>query len=292
MRETGRHIAADGTAIWWGVDGEGPTLVLCDGIGCDGYVWPFLMDHFDDRYTFVRWHYRGHGNSDEPKDPDALSIQDLVADLRGILTELTERGLITQPVVLVGHSMGCQVILEYGLTHPGDVAAVIPICGSHGRPLDTFHDTPAFKKLLSPLIAAADRAPRVVGALWSRAMTNPLSWSVASRTEVNPELVRRRDFMPYLQHMGRIRPLTFLRMLRHAADHSTLDRLSGIRVPVLVVAGEYDGFTPMRLSEEMVAAMPYGELAVLNEGTHTAPLELPDVLNGYVERFLTALPGW
>ena len=250
------------------------------------------MDHFDDRYTFVRWHYRGHGNSAEPQDPDALSIQHLVDDLHGILHGLAKAGEISVPVVLVGHSMGCQVILEYALTHPEDVAALIPICGSHGRPLDTFQDTPAFKRLLSPLISAADSAPRVVGALWSRAMKNPFSWSVASRTEVNPELVRRRDFMPYLQHMGRIRPVTFLRMLRHAADHSTLDRLGKINVPVLVVAGELDGFTPMRLSEEMVAALPKGELAVLPEGTHTAPLELPDVLAGFLERFLTALPGW
>lgn len=274
------------------MDGQGPTLVLCDGIGCDGYVWPFLMDHFDDRYTFVRWHYRGHGNSGEPSEADALSIQDLVGDLRGILNRLADDGEIALPVVLVGHSMGCQVILEYALTHPEDVVAVIPICGSHGRPLDTFRDTPAFRKLLSPLIAAADRAPRVAGALWSRAMKNPLSWSVAARTEVNPELVRRRDFMPYLQHMGRIRPVTFLRMLRHAAEHSTLDRLGQITVPVLVVAGEHDNFTPMRLSEEMAAQLPRGELAVLPAGTHTAPLELPDVLNEFIERFLTALPGW
>jgi pimeloyl-ACP methyl ester carboxylesterase len=292
VKLSGLHETRDGTDIWWGVDGDGPTLVLCDGIGCDGYAWPFLMDHFDDRYTFVRWHYRGHGNSAEPADPDALSIEDLVRDLHGILHELEEKGEISLPAVLVGHSMGCQVILEYVLTHPADVAAVIPICGSHGRPLDTFRDTPAFKRLLSPLITAADAAPRVVGALWSRAMTSPLSWTVASRTEVNPELVRRRDFMPYLQHMGRIRPVTFLRMLRHAADHSTRERLGQIKVPVLVVAGEYDNFTPMRLSEEMVAGLPCGELAVLKEGTHTAPLELPDVLAGFVERFLSALPGW
>jgi pimeloyl-ACP methyl ester carboxylesterase len=250
------------------------------------------MDHFDDRYTFVRWHYRGHGNSADPDDSDSLSIESLAADLHEILGRLVEDGEISLPVVLIGHSMGCQVVLEYALTYPDDVVGLVPLCGSHGRPLDSFRDTPGFKKLLSPLITAVDRAPRVAGVVWTHAMKNPLSWSLASRTEVNPELVRRRDFLPYLQHMGRIRPGTFLRMLQHAADHTTLDRLSGLDIPVLVVAGEQDNFTPMRLSEEMVAALPRGELMVLEGGTHTAPLEMPDLLNERLDGFLRALPGW
>ena len=92
--------------------------------------------------------------------------------------------------------------------------------------------------------------------------------------------------------MGRIRPVTFLRMLRHAAEHSTLERLSGLEIPVLVVAGECDNFTPLRLSEEMVAALPRGELFVLPGGTHTAPLEMPQLLNECVDGYLKALPGW
>ena len=42
----------------------------------------------------------------------------------------------------------------------------------------------------------------------------------------------------------------------------------------------------------MVAALPRGELMVVPEGTHTAPLEVPDLINECVDGFLRALPGW
>ena len=32
-------------------------VVLCDGIGCDGYVWRYLRRDLSDR-RLVHWHYR------------------------------------------------------------------------------------------------------------------------------------------------------------------------------------------------------------------------------------------
>jgi len=283
-----KWTADDGTSIWYATDGRGPTMVLCDGIGCDGYIWPYILDHFDERFTFVRWHYRGHGNSGEPTDPQRVSIQDSCGDLHAILHHLEQEGTIQLPAVLVGHSMGVQVILEYAHTYPDDVRALVPICGSPGLPLDTFRDSDAFKTVLLPLLAAVERAPNLAQVLWQKAFHNPLSWVLATRTEVNPELVRRADFMPYLKHMGRVRIETFLRMLRHVAEHDARPFLHEIDVPVLVMAGAFDNFTPMHLSEEMVRALPQAELLVMPEGSHTAPLEMPDLLNTELERFIQA----
>ena len=41
---------------------------------------------------------------------------------------------------LLGHSMGCQVIMEYYKHFPNDVRALIPMFGTFARPLDTFMD--------------------------------------------------------------------------------------------------------------------------------------------------------
>ena len=87
MRSTGFWNAADGTAVWYGLDGgDGPTVVLCDGLGCDGYVWPYIIDLLDERFTLVRWHYRGHGNSEEPQDlTGTITIEQFTHDLHGVL---------------------------------------------------------------------------------------------------------------------------------------------------------------------------------------------------------------
>jgi pimeloyl-ACP methyl ester carboxylesterase len=288
MRLRGWFDAADGTRVWYGLQGQGPTIVLCDGVGCDGYVWPYLMDHFDEDFTFVRWHYRGHGNSTEPADPDHLDLPYLVEDLHGLLAALQRQGEVTLPAIFIGHSMGCQVILEYAWRFPDQVRALIPVCGSYGHPLDTFLNSKAFRSFFSSLLGAVDRAPGVANAIWSRGFTSPLSWPIAARTEVNAALVSRAEFMPYLKHMGRISPATFLRMLHFAARHTTEPWLPQIKAPALVVAAENDNFTPMYLSERMVGLLPDAELFVIPEGTHTAPLERPDLLNEVVERFFQA----
>lgn len=281
-----KWIADDGTSIWYATDGKGPTMVLCDGIGCDGYIWPYLLDHLEGRFTFVRWHYRGHGNSAEPTDPNRVAIHDSCSDLHGILHHLAAEGVVRLPVILVGHSMGVQIILEYTHTYPDDVRALVPICGSPGRPLDTFRDSDAFRNVLQPLLSAVERVPNLAQVIWQNAFRNPLSWILATRTEVNPKLVRKSDFMPYLKHMGRVRIETFLRMLRHVAEHDARPYLAELDIPALVMAGALDGFTPMHLSEEMVAALPQAELVVFTEGSHTAPLEMPDLLNEALETFI------
>ena len=43
-------------------------------------------------------------------------------------------------------------------------------------------------------------------------------------------------------------------------------------------AGERDGFTPLRCSEEMARLLPRAELCVVPNAGHTAPLELPDLI--------------
>lgn len=293
MPSTSRYIAPDGTRIWHRLQGQGPAVVLCDGVGCDGYIWPYVMDRFEHDLAFLRWHYRGHGNSDEPRDLSTLTIDDSVRDLRGVLQEREGAGELSLPVVLVGHSMGCQIILEYALRHPEDVKALVLICGSAGRPLDTFGQASGasavrgapMRALIGRLIKEVDKRPDFVNVLWSSVFSSPLVWPLAARTEVNLELIRKVDFMPYLRHMGRIKAATFLRMLSYAAEHSTWERLEDVKPPTLVVAARHDRFTPMHLSEEMAERIPEAELALLPEGTHTAPLEMPELLNTFLQSF-------
>jgi pimeloyl-ACP methyl ester carboxylesterase len=85
----------------------------------------------------------------------------------------------------------------------------------------------------------------------------------------------------------------FLKMLRAAGEHSAEDYLSKIDVPVLVVAGEKDTFTPSSLSTFMADEIPDAELFTLEGGTHVAPIEQPEAvgakLKQFVERCASAL---
>lgn len=282
----GYAAGVDGTRLWWRVVGQAapgtPTLVLNDGIGCDGYAWKYLIEHFVSDHRILHWNYRGHGLSEKPRDRGVVGIVDVSEDLVRVL----DAAKIAEKVVLVGHSFGVQVILETHRRHPERVLALIPVCGSYGTPIDTFHDNGAMKLVFPTLRRLIVENPRAAQILWGLMLLPEVALEVASRTEANGDLLKRQDFRPYFDHIRNMDVTLFFDMLADAADHSAKDHLARIDVPTLLIAGEKDSFTPGRLSEEMHRAIPASELLIIPKGTHTAPIEMPDLFCLRVEKFL------
>ena len=286
MEHSGYYTADDGTDIWYGTSGEGPALVLCDGLACDGFIWPYLFDYLVENYRIVRWHYAGHGRSDTPEDLTTLTVERFAEDLAGVLRELQ-----IDSAVLAGHSLGVQVLFEFYDRYPGQVDGLVPICGSYKEPLDTFHNNDTLRRALPYLRTVVDAAPAAAQTVWRHAVPSTFSKLVASLAETNPRLMRAKDIEPYLEHVAEMDVDAFLTMLENIADHSAEAVLETIDVPTLVVAGEEDTFTPLFRSEEMADRIATGELVVVAGGTHAAPLEAPDLVNSEVERLLRQLYG-
>ena len=279
--------APDGTRIHWSVAGDGaPALVCCDGIGCDGFAWKYIVRDFATRHRIVRWHYRGHGRSGIPKDAGRVGFDDISADLDSVL-----QATGTAQAVLLGHSMGVQVALEHHRRRPEQVLGLVLLCGSHGLPLDTFHDNKALKIILPSMITAAAKYPQAMSLIWRLAASGEVAYQFATHFEVNGRLVRRDDFMPYFRHLAGMDPQLFLGMLKHASEHTAFDHLPHVNVPTLIVAGTEDTFTPYWLSQEMHSRIPGAKLLTVPGGTHVAPIEHPELITLRLEKFLARIPA-
>jgi len=68
-------------------------------------------------------------------------------------------------------------------------------------------------------------------------------------------------------------------MLAAAGTHSADDLLASIDVPTLVIAGARDGFTPPDRSVAMAEAIPGARLLLIEDGSHTTPIERPEQVN-------------
>jgi pimeloyl-ACP methyl ester carboxylesterase len=112
-----------------------------------------------------------------------------------------------------------------------------------------------------------------------------LAYWFAVATEINVRMIQREDFLPYLDHLGRMDPVVFVTLLERLASHSTRHYLRKLKMPALVFAGSRDRFTPARLSKELADLLPAAELCTIPGGSHTAPLELPDLVTLRAERF-------
>ena len=260
----------------------GPTSILCDGVVCDGFIWKYLWDDLAQVGPVAHWHYRGHGRSAAPADPDRIQVVDFAADLDAVRTYLDD----PSPVVLIGHSFGVQVALEAYRRRPEGVGALVLCCGAPGKVTETFHGTKVLAQVLPKLIQWVTQHQSIVRALWSR-MPADLSVKIAyMMREVDVENMRPEDLKPYVEHIASIDPGFFFRVLNAAGEHSAEDLLPKIDVPVLVIAAERDTFTPPALAKRMADSIPRGELLVLQNGSHAALIEQPELVRNKIGQFI------
>jgi pimeloyl-ACP methyl ester carboxylesterase len=274
---------SDGSPLFyesWGERGAHTPVLLCDGIGCDGYVWRYLKADLPDRFG-LHPHYRGHGRTAPPRDPTRVSIEDLADDIACVLDDA-----LVDRAVLVGHSMGVQVALETARRHVDRVAGLVLVCGAPSHPLKTFRGSASLEKLLPTIQAWIHRVPGVINRVTRLALPTRLAYEIASRLEIRRELVEPADFMPYLEGMARIDARLFVAMLSAAGQHSAEDFLPSIKCPSLIVAGGRDGFTPPDRSRAMASAIPGAELLEIPNASHTAPIERPHLVDWTIRDFL------
>jgi pimeloyl-ACP methyl ester carboxylesterase len=270
------------TRLWAASVGRGPTIVLCDGLGCDGYIWKHILPDLKRDFHVIRWHYRGHGRSEAPEDLSLMTVEGLVDDLHVVLDEWN-----VDRAILVGHSMGVQVILQAALdARASRFDGLVALCGAPGRPLDTFKGTRLGLSVFPVLQRAADRWPSAARQLWSRMVPSPASLTLAHWFEINRFLIRAEELMPYLDRLADMDPRVFLAMLDAASQHTVEPRLGDLAVPSLIVAAQRDTFTPMARSMAMHRQITGSEFFMLPEATHTGPLEWPELLNLRIRKWM------
>jgi pimeloyl-ACP methyl ester carboxylesterase len=281
---TESHVAApDGTPLYVrqqrGV--AKLTALFCDGIACDGFIWKYLWAELGERMSLAHFHYRGHGRSGAPRDPERIDVLAHAADADAVRTALGD-----PPVVLIGHSFGTQVVLETYRLRPEGVRALVFLCGSFGRVTYTFKGTDMLASVLPELIGFVTRHPHVGRALWSHVPAKAALGLARLTGDVDVSRVKEEDVEPYFQHVIHLDFGMFVRMLRAAGEHSAEDLLREVKVPALVVAGAVDSFTPPDVSRAMAEAIPEAELALLPGGSHLLPLEQHEEVRRLVDDFL------
>ena len=98
-------------------------MVFVHGFLCRHQDWCHQMTHFGARHTVVACDLRGHGET--PGGDALMTIEALGGDVAALIEGLDLRGAI-----LVGHSMGCRVVMETCHQAAGRVAGLVLVDGS------------------------------------------------------------------------------------------------------------------------------------------------------------------
>lgn len=263
--------SADGTVIEaWTNEGDGPHVLLCNGLGTNPYVWPELLSP-DCGLNVVSWHHRGIGRSHRPEDPDNVGIDAFVEDAIAVLDDA---GI--DRCVVAGWSYGVNVAFELALRHPERVAGIFAVAGVPGG---TFESMGAPLYIPRPL-----RHPISVNTTRLLKLAGPVLTPVARRIPMGPVSTTALRFSGFMFPTAKSEdvkravreflttPVDWYMHLALAASEHRRVSLSRIQVPVAFVSGRYDVLAShhdMRTASERIEGATYVEMF----GTHFIPME-------------------
>ena len=189
-----------------------PALVFVHGFACTHEDWKAQLDFFQRTNEAVACDLRGHGQT--PGRPHECSIEHYGGDVAALVSNLELKS-----VVLIGHSMGCRVVLEAARLLPERTAGIVLVDGSRNAPGGKSGDPDGAE--------AAARA--TVEKMGYAAFAETLFRQMFFTPSALAEAVVARG----LRQTAEIGPVLWSRMARWDAEVEKA--LDAVRVPVLAI---------------------------------------------------------
>jgi pimeloyl-ACP methyl ester carboxylesterase len=266
--------------------GQGPAIVLVHGLGGSHLNWLTVGPALALRGRVVAPDLPGFGRSG--RSPRGTSVEVMGTALAKFIDAVS-----TEPVHLVGNSMGGMLSILEANARPGRIASALLVCPALPVPRGS-HVDPQWMRTL--LIACAPwghvllrRGAAKIGP--DRMMREMLALCCVDQSKVPREVVEahialasERASTPWIEH-------AFAQATRSVMRHLVFGRrvqraLGQPGPPTLIIQGQRDRLVDVRASRAMVAANPRIELMELPDLGHTPQLEAPDVFMDVASRWL------
>lgn len=247
--------------IAWQERGEGPAVLLVQGLGYGAWGWDPVVPGLAERFRVLAFDNRGIGGSDVPPGPYTAS--ELAEDAVQVLDEAgVERAHV------VGASLGGMVAQELSVAHPERVGRLVLCCTTPGGP--DAHPLP--EPTVRLFAEAASLEPQVA---LRRFVENALG---DPSNGVADELFRRR-----LEHPPD--PAGWQAQAAAGTTFAGVD-LARIPAPTLVLHGTADNVVDPRNAGLLAGRIPDARVSLLEGAGHMLFWERPERFVELVTEFL------
>lgn len=238
---------------------DAPAILFANSLGTDLRMWQGVTDLLPQRC--IRFDMRGHGLSATPQTD--WTVEDIAVDAVALLDHL---GIETATVA--GCSVGGMVAQALGIRHPTRARALI------------LSNTAA--KIGTPESWQARIDAIAAGGIASIADVILDRWF--------PAAFRASDaVLPWRTMLLRADPVGYVQTCRALSQADLRAGLSGVKVPVLFLAGSEDQSTPPALVAETAALIAGARIIELAGSGHIPAIDAPRATTGAIADFLGEL---
>lgn len=243
--------------------GAGSALILIHGVGASLQSWNEVSDTLQADFDVLRLDLRGHGES--ANISEGISIDTFAADVIAVM----DAANVTK-ADLVGFSLGGLIAQRLAVGWPDRFSRVVLLSAVAGRTAEER------QKVVDRLgMIRQGGIETILGAAHDR-------WFTETFARAHPEVIEQR--------MAELRTVdlpSYLEAYRVFGQTELVDTLPSITQPTLVMTGEFDQGSNVRMAETMHRLIPNSELRILSELKHSVLVEAPALIAGHVREFLT-----
>ena len=233
--------------------GCGPPLLLFHGWGYDSESFRPVFDFLSGRYRVFALDFPGFGKSDPPPSPwGSLEYANLVLSFLDALA-------IKEPSI-IAHSFGARIAIQLASRQPSILKKLILVSAAGLR-------NRSIKRTFKLLVAKYAKALSAYAGTIGKNLKNRIYDFVASKDY--------RDLPPWMR-------ATFIKIVNE--DLNSL--LPAISVPTLLVWGDRDQETPLKVGKRMQAKIAKARLVVFSNVGHFPYSEKPSSFLSVVCNFL------
>jgi pimeloyl-ACP methyl ester carboxylesterase len=243
------------------VEGQGEPLVMIMGFTAGRIGWMPQIPLFKKYYRVITFDNRGAGRSDKPTGPYStrMMADDTVAlmDLLGI-----------EKAHIMGLSMGGMIAQELAINYPQRVMKLV-LAATYARQDEMSGDTLEQAKFLQ--LTPEKKASALVGLAFNKPFYRS-TFGLLARVQT--------------RFMGASGRVGIAGQSEACLKHDTLERLSSITAPTLVIVGTGDRTIKPVSSEVIAGKIPNARLVKVEGGSHYFSFEMRNVFNREVLGFL------
>ncbi len=283
----------DGASIHAIERGNGRPIVLLHGVTLSANIWALQMRELSEDFRVVAIDQRGHGLSTPGTERfgtersatngkrgsiGSPGTYRMAMDLKSVLEALDLRD-----VILVGHSMGGMVAMEYAVNLSSDTSDErISALALTSTSADQLVRVPGSKSMSESLLLGADSLLNVASRRKDHFIPKgDLSyWTtrLAFGRSPDPAQVCLTEEM-----IRSIPPAWVAEILSSLVRFNILRQLHTIKMPTSVLVGSADVLTPPWYARRIAARIPDSELYVIPGCGHMSMLERPANLAGMLK---------